>query len=78
MDGYEMARRIRAAEAVAVPKRARLPILALTASALEEDKAVCMAAGMDDHIAKPASLDRLRHALQPWFGTLTAGAGESA
>lgn len=78
MDGYEMSRRIRASEAAAVPTRPRLPILALTASALDEDRAVCLAAGMDDHIAKPASLDRLRYALRPWFGEFTAGSAEMA
>lgn len=77
MDGYEMARRIRAGEAVAAPAQARLPILALTASALDEDKAVCLAAGMDDHIAKPASLERLRRALRPWFDALAADSGEA-
>ncbi len=70
MDGYEMSRRIRAQEAAASVPVPRLPILALTASALEQDKAVCLAAGMDDHIAKPANIERLRSALRPWLGGL--------
>ncbi len=70
MDGYEMSRRIRAREAAAGAPASRLPILALTASALEQDKAVCLAAGMDDHIAKPANIETLRGALLPWLGAV--------
>ncbi len=72
MDGYEMSRRIRAREAAAGAPATRLPILALTASALEQDKEVCLAAGMDDHIAKPASIETLRGALRPWLGAAIA------
>lgn len=67
MDGYEMTRRIRARES---SKGNRLPIIALTASAMREDKLYCTEAGMDGHIAKPTQLDSLRSALQPWLGPL--------
>lgn len=49
MDGYELARRIRAAE----PAGQHLPLVALTASALPEDRTRALAAGMDDLITKP-------------------------
>ncbi len=49
MDGYETSRRIRAAEAGGC----RIPIVALTASAMAGDEQNCLAAGMDYHVAKP-------------------------
>ncbi|EKO3993959.1 response regulator [Vibrio fluvialis] len=48
MDGYETTRRIRQ-----IPHFADLPILAMTANAMPEDKQACLNAGMNDHIAKP-------------------------
>ncbi|MCC7070732.1 MAG: response regulator [Deltaproteobacteria bacterium] len=49
MDGYEVARRVRAAE----PAGSHLPLVALTASALPEDRARAKDAGMDDLVTKP-------------------------
>ncbi len=49
MDGYEVARRVRAAE----PPGRHLPLVALTASALPEDRARAKDAGMDDLVTKP-------------------------
>jgi CheY-like chemotaxis protein len=45
-----------------------VPIIALTASVLEEDRNACVIAGMDDFIAKPIHLDDLRRALEKWCG----------
>jgi CheY-like chemotaxis protein len=61
MDGLEAARRIRAAEADAGSRRT--PIIALTANAFAEDRAACLAAGMDDILMKPLDRERLAQAL---------------
>lgn len=71
MDGYEMTRRIRMRERDGTP---RLPVLALSAGVLPQDKAVCTQAGMDGHIAKPAQLDTLSSAIQQWLGPLPSAA----
>ncbi len=54
MDGYEATRRLRQR-----PHLAQLPIIAMTANASEEDRVLCLAAGMNDHIGKPFDLDKL-------------------
>ncbi|RXZ38302.1 response regulator [Oxalobacteraceae bacterium CAVE-383] len=62
MDGFEATRRIRAD-----PRFAELPILAMTANAMVGDREKCLAAGMNDHIAKPIDIDRLAAALVRWI-----------
>jgi CheY-like chemotaxis protein len=61
LSGEETARRLR-------DEGVRSPIVALTANAFEEDRAACLAAGMDDMITKPLSPDALRGALTRWVG----------
>ncbi|HNX30990.1 MAG TPA: ATP-binding protein [Holophaga sp.] len=63
MDGFEATRRIREAQ---VGSR-RVPILAMTANAMQGDRERCLQAGMDDYIPKPVTLDTLRVALQRWL-----------
>jgi signal transduction histidine kinase/DNA-binding NarL/FixJ family response regulator len=65
LDGYAMARRIRAEEAAAALPRT--PIVALAASALKGEAERCLAAGMDDYLAKPVSIAALAGALQRWL-----------
>jgi signal transduction histidine kinase/CheY-like chemotaxis protein/HPt (histidine-containing phosphotransfer) domain-containing protein len=60
LDGFEATRRIRAAEAPG----ARIPIIALTASATAEDRERCMDAGMDEHVAKPLRVDEIQEVLR--------------
>src|SRR5204863_5291269 len=72
MDGIEAAKIIRVREAT--EGRPRTPILALTANARGEDYERCMAAGMDDYLTKPLTLDELRVALDRWVGRKAAPA----
>lgn len=65
MDGYAMTRRIREQERDR--GGARLPVIALTASAMEDDLQRCREAGMDDLLAKPVALGALRQALLQWL-----------
>ncbi|MFP5513635.1 MAG: response regulator [Alphaproteobacteria bacterium] len=61
LDGMELARSIRAAEAAGGGPR--LPIVAITANATENEAQLCLLAGMDDTLAKPVSLADLRRVL---------------
>lgn len=70
MDGFELARRIRAAERG--EGRARTPILAMTASTLEEEESRSRAAGMDGFVTKPIGIDRLRATLDAWLAPESA------
>jgi CheY-like chemotaxis protein len=72
MDGYAAAREQRVREAAAGGRR--VPILAMTAHAMQGDKDVCLAAGMDDYLAKPVRKEELRRALDRW-APVDRGAG---
>jgi signal transduction histidine kinase/DNA-binding response OmpR family regulator len=67
MDGYEATRQIRAWESDAKNGRARLPIVAMTANALQGDREKCIDAGMDDYLPKPIKRDVLAGALSKWL-----------
>ncbi|OQX14973.1 MAG: hypothetical protein BWK76_13775 [Desulfobulbaceae bacterium A2] len=67
MDGFEATRRIRA-----LPDNGQVPIIAMTASVLLGDRELCLAAGMDDHVAKPVDISRLYAKL-----AALAGGGEA-
>jgi signal transduction histidine kinase/DNA-binding NarL/FixJ family response regulator len=75
LDGYEAAVEIREREAVAGPGIARIPIIALTAAAMPGDRERCLAAGMNDYVAKPMTLDTLAEVLRRWVpGRITVPA----
>ncbi|NVZ08839.1 PAS domain S-box protein [Allochromatium humboldtianum] len=59
MDGLSATRAIRG-------RHPRLPIIALTAAALSEDRERCLAAGMNDHLSKPIVLESLIEVLRRW------------
>jgi signal transduction histidine kinase/DNA-binding response OmpR family regulator len=65
LDGYDAAREIRRREAA--EQRPRIPIVAMTASAMRGDRERCLAAGMDDYIAKPIDSDKLDQLLARWL-----------
>jgi signal transduction histidine kinase/CheY-like chemotaxis protein/HPt (histidine-containing phosphotransfer) domain-containing protein len=61
LDGFEATSRIRVAEAA--NGRAAIPVIALTANALQGDRERCLAAGMTDFISKPFTIKKLQAAL---------------
>ena len=60
MNGYEATRAIRALEDA---EKSSLPIIAMTANAFEEDRQNAIAAGMNDHLAKPINIEKLVNTL---------------
>jgi CheY-like chemotaxis protein len=62
MDGYEATAAIRRIEG----SDGHIPIIAMTAAAMEGDRERCMAAGMDDFITKPVRLEAVSTALKRW------------
>lgn len=63
LDGLSATRRVRRLGGAA----ASTPIIALTANALEGDKELCIAAGMNDYLAKPVKMEALRQLLEQWL-----------
>ena len=68
VDGFEATRSIRRAES---ERGQHIPIIAMTANALEGDREACIAAGMDDYLAKPVQLAALRATVERF----TSGVG---
>ena len=67
LDGLEATQQLRAE-----PRLARLPIVAMTANALDADRQRCLDAGMNDHLAKPIAPARLWETLQRWIAPKAA------
>lgn len=72
MDGYQASREIRRLEESS-GGREHKTIIALTANAMEGDRANCLAAGMDDHLSKPFNMNQLGSMLGTWLGTRGEG-----
>ncbi len=73
MDGLTATRAIRATEAPGE----HLPIVALTAQAITGDREQCLAAGMDDYLAKPVTAEELQAVLVRWLKPLSPPSGTS-
>jgi signal transduction histidine kinase/DNA-binding response OmpR family regulator/HPt (histidine-containing phosphotransfer) domain-containing protein len=69
MDGLTATKTIRSN-----PRFTSLPIIAMTANAMDRDRDACLAAGMNDHLSKPIDLDRLFDALLRWIPPRAAAA----
>jgi CheY-like chemotaxis protein len=63
MDGYQATRAIREIE-----RFRDLPIIAVTARAMQGDREKCLAAGASDYITKPVNVDQLVSLLRVWVG----------
>jgi len=73
LDGYEVTRKLRQWEG---DSGTRTPVVALTAQALSSDRDRCFAAGMDDHLTKPATLEDLGRLLKQWLSPKRASSLE--
>ena len=72
MDGFDATIEIRRREDAA---GRHTPIIALTASVVEDGRQRCLAVGMDDYLAKPFTLDQMRAMLTTWLGQSADPAG---
>ena len=76
LDGYETTRRIRSGTARVLDPH--VPIIALTAYAMQDDRPKCLAAGMDDFVTKPIRVEALRAALSRCCAKDRSGPAASA
>jgi len=63
LDGFEATARIRSGETL----DGQIPIIAMTASAMQGDRERCLAAGMNDYVSKPVRIDDLRPVIERWL-----------
>jgi CheY-like chemotaxis protein/HPt (histidine-containing phosphotransfer) domain-containing protein len=70
MDGYQATREIRARESQSGQRR--LPVVAMTANAMAGDRDLCLAAGMDDYLAKPVRMEGLLGVLERFLPEVSA------
>ena len=71
MDGFEATAAVRASAPAEL--NTQVPIVALTAHAMKGDRERCLAAGMDDYLAKPLQIDEVKAVLRRWLGEPAVG-----
>ncbi|MEJ5989013.1 response regulator [Ramlibacter sp. PS3R-8] len=76
MDGFAATKQIRDRERSSIGKR--VPIVALTANAMAQDREDCLAAGMDDHLSKPFSRVTMQETLDRWIPRSASRQAEAA
>ena len=76
MDGFAATKQIRERERSSIGKR--VPIIALTANAMAQDREDCLAAGMDDHMSKPFGVVKIREMLDRWMPRAASTQAEAA
>jgi CheY-like chemotaxis protein len=77
LDGFEASRQIRALESRGA-LRGHVPIIAITANAMQGDRERCLLAGMDDYVSKPIGMEPLRATLAKWIQSPDDQTGDSA
>ncbi len=65
LDGYSASKKIRSGEIADINKD--VPIIAMTANAMQGDKDKCLAAGMSDYLAKPVTIEDLEEKIEYWL-----------
>jgi len=73
LDGFQAAEAIRRLDGAA----ARVPVIAMTARAMDDDRALCLAAGMDDYLSKPMRRAALAEMMHRWIPATPAEAGSA-
>ena len=63
MDGFEATRKLRGMRGLD-----HIPVIAVTANAMEGDREQCLNAGMNDYLTKPYSIEAMREILERWSG----------
>src|SRR5947209_2982209 len=76
MDGFEATREIRGRERSSIGKH--VPIIALTANAMAQDREECLNTGMDDHLSKPFSMQTMQDMLDRWIPQAASTKSEAA
>jgi len=74
MDGFDATREVRRREA----DGSRMPVIAMTAGAMSEDRERCLAAGMDDYVFKPVDIGVLKAVLARWVSSAAGASGPDA
>jgi PAS domain S-box-containing protein len=76
MNGLEATRRIR--DPNSAVRNHQVPVIAMTANAMQGDRETCLEAGMNDYVSKPVSPKALAHAVEKWLPEDTGARGRAS